>query len=200
MSIAGNPWWTTDIGGFHGGNINDPEFRELMIRWFQYATFSPILRMHGDRQPHKKPLGENGGGQCESGADNEIWSYGEEAQKIFIKYIKIREKLKGYISELFNKAHKYGEPLMRPIFYDYPEDEIAWTVDNQYMFGSELLIAPIMYYKDRKRKVYLPRGNKWIDINTKIIHEGGQFITVDAALDSIPVLCKVGSYIEKLLV
>ena len=56
MSIAGNPWWTTDIGGFHGGNINNPEFRELMIRWFQYATFSPILRMHGDRQPHKKRL------------------------------------------------------------------------------------------------------------------------------------------------
>ena len=198
MSIAGNPWWTTDIGGFHGGNINNPEFRELMIRWFQYATFSPILRMHGDRQPHKKALGTDGGGQCESGADNEIWSYGEEAQKIFVKYIKIREKLKGYISQLFNETHNSGEPIMRPVFYDYPKDEVAWTVDNQYMFGSELLVAPIMYYKDRQRKVYLPIGNRWVDINTEKVYEGGQFVVIDAPLDSIPVLCKEDSYIKNL--
>ncbi len=198
MSIAGNPWWTTDIGGFHGGNINDPEFRELMIRWFQYATFSPILRMHGDRQPHKKALGIDGGGQCESGADNEIWSYGEEAEKIFIKYINIREKLKVYISQLFNETHNFGEPIIRPVFYDYPKDEVAWTVDNQYMFGPELLVAPIMYYKDRQRKVYLPSGNRWTDINTGKVYDGGQFIIIDAPLDNIPILCKEDSYIKNL--
>lgn len=196
MSIAGNPWWTTDIGGFHGGNINDPEFKELMIRWFQYATFSPILRMHGDRQPHKKPLGYDGGGQCESGAENEIWSYGEEAQEIFMKYLNIRENLKEYISDLFKETHEMGAPIMRPVFYDYPDDKMSWEVDNQYMFGSELLVAPVMYYKDRQREVYLPKGNDWVDINTKTVYEGGKTIIVDAPLESIPVFCKNGSLIK----
>lgn len=196
MSMAGNPWWTTDIGGFHGGNINDPEFKELMIRWFQYAAFSPILRMHGDRQPHKKPLGYDGGGQCESGAENEIWSYGQEAQEIFMKYLNIRENLKEYISDLFKETHEVGAPIMRPVFYDYPDDKMAWEVDNQYMFGSELLVAPVIYYKDRKREVYLPKGNDWVEINTKTVYEGGKTIIVDAPLESIPVFYKKGSLIQ----
>ncbi|MDY3375138.1 MAG: glycoside hydrolase family 31 protein [Terrisporobacter othiniensis] len=200
MSIAGNPWWTTDIGGFHGGNINNPEFRELMIRWFQYATFSPILRMHGDRQPHKKALGYDGGGQCESGAENEIWSYGEVAQEIFMKYLNIRENLKPYIAELFKETHEVGAPIMRPVFYDYPEDKMAWEVDNQYMFGSELLIAPIIYYKQREREVYLPKGNQWVDINTNKIYDGGQFVVVEAPLESIPVFCKKESLIKNKLI
>ncbi|MEE0619295.1 TIM-barrel domain-containing protein [Intestinibacter bartlettii] len=200
MSIAGNPWWTTDIGGFHGGNINNPEFRELMIRWFQYATFSPILRMHGDRQPHKKALGYDGGGQCESGAENEIWSYGEVAQEIFMKYLNIRENLKPYIAELFKETHEVGAPIMRPVFYDYPEDKMAWEVDNQYMFGSELLIAPIIYYKQREREVYLPKGNQWVDINTNKIYDGEQFVVVEAPLESIPVFYKKGSLIKNKLI
>ena len=68
------------------------------------------------------------------------------------------------------------------------------------MFGTQLLVAPIMYYRDRQRKVYLPKGNNWIDINTEKIYEGGQFITIDAPLDNIPVFCKEGSYIKNLLV
>ena len=200
MSIAGNPWWTTDIGGFHVGNINNQEFRELMIRWFQYATFSPILRMHGDRQPHKKALGYDGGGQCESGAENEIWSYGEVAQEIFMKYLNIRENLKPYIAELFKETHEVGAPIMRPVFYDYPEDKMAWEVDNQYMFGSELLIAPIIYYKQREREVYLPKGNQWVDINTNKIYDGEQFVVVEAPLESIPVFYKKGSLIKNKLI
>ena len=66
------------------------------------------------------------------------------------------------------------------------------------MFGSELLVAPIMYYKDRQRKVYLPIGNRWVDINTEKVYEGGQFVVIDAPLDSIPVLCKEDSYIKNL--
>lgn len=97
MGLAGIPWWTTDIGGFHGGNPKDPEFRELMVRWFQYATFSPILRMHGDRLPHSKPLSNKGGGSMVTGAPNEIWSYGEEVEVILTKFIKIRESLKTYL-------------------------------------------------------------------------------------------------------
>ena len=89
---------------------------------------------------------------------------------------------------------------MRPVFYDYPEDKIAWEVDNQYMFGSELLIAPIIYYKQREREVYLPKGNQWVDINTNKIYDGGQFVVVEAPLESIPVFCKKGSLIKNKLI
>ena len=157
--------------------------------------FSPILRMHGDRHPHKKALGYDGGGQCESGAENEIWSYGEEAQEIFIKYLNIRENLKPYISHLFKETHEVGAPIMRPVFYDFPKDKMAWEVDNQYMFGSELLIAPIINYKQREREVYLPKGNQWVNINTNEVYEGGQSVVVEAPLEVIPVFCKKGSLI-----
>lgn len=92
MGIAGIPWWTTDIGGFHGGNINDPAFKECLTRWFQFGAFSPVFRLHGDREPHKKPLTGVGGGAMPSGADNEVWTYGEEVYEICKKYLFLRER------------------------------------------------------------------------------------------------------------
>lgn len=198
MGIAGIPWWTTDIGGFHGGNHDDEEFRELMIRWFQYGTFTPVLRMHGDRQPHSNPLGTDGGGQCSSGAPNEIWSYGEENEKIFIKYIRIREALKPYIKELMKEAHEKGTPIMRPLFYDFPNDKIAWNIENTFMFGPDILVAPIINYKEREREVYLPTGENWIDANTGKQYSGGNYYTIDADIDSIPVFYKLNNEAVKL--
>lgn len=198
MGIAGIPWWTTDIGGFHGGNPNDEEFRELMIRWFQYGTFTPVLRMHGDRQPHSEPLGTDGGGQCSSGAPNEIWSYGEENEKIFTKYIRIREALKPYIKELMKEAHEKGTPIMRPLFYDFPNDKIAWNIENTFMFGPDILVAPIINYGEREREVYLPKGNDWIDANTGKQYSGGNYYTIDADIDSIPVFYKLNNEAIKL--
>ena len=102
MGIAGIPWWVSDIGGFFG-SIENEYFNELIIRWFQYATFSPILRMHGDREPHNiKPLEENtiGGGFCFTGSPNEIWSFGEEVYQIMKKYLSIRLEMKEYINSL----------------------------------------------------------------------------------------------------
>lgn len=190
MGIAGIPWWTTDVGGFHGGNPNDTEFRELMIRWFQYATFSPVLRMHGDRQPHTKAIGVDGGGKMVSGAPNEIWSYGSENEEIFMKYIKIRERLKPYISELMTQAHEKGTPLMKPLFYDFYEDDLSWDIDNTYMFGEDLLIAPIMEYKQRERKVYLPKGESWLNTLNGKEYVGGQYYNILAELNEIPVFIK----------
>lgn len=187
MGIAGIPWWTTDIGGFHGGHPDDEEFRELMIRWFQYGTFCPVLRMHGDRQPHFEPLGVDGGGQCSAGAPNEIWSYGETNETIFTKYIRIREALKDYIRELMKQAHEKGTPIMRPLFYDFPKDEKAWDIDYTYMFGPAILVAPIMNYKERQRSVYLPAGTSWKHAFTKEVYEGGQTISCEADLECIPV-------------
>lgn len=193
MGLAGIPWWTTDIGGFHGGNPNDPEFRELMVRWFQYATFSPILRMHGDRLPHSKPLSNKGGGSMVTGAPNEIWSYGEDVERILTRFIKIRESLKSYLKKLMKEAHEDGTPVMRTLFYEFPEDEKTWEIDNTYMFGDEILVAPIMNYKDRSRKVYLPKGYTWENIFSGISYAGGEVYEIECPLEEIPIFLNKNS-------
>lgn len=190
MGLAGIPWWTTDIGGFHGGNPDDPAFRELIIRWFQFGTFCPVLRMHGDREPHKAPLGSEGGGLCPSGAANEIWSYGEESYDIFKKYISLRERMKPYIAECMKAAHENGTPVMRPLFYDFPEDGRCWTVSDEYMFGPSVLVAPVLYAGMRKRTVYLPKGGHWKNHVSGTVYDGGQVIECSAPLDTMPVFIK----------
>lgn len=186
MGMAGIPWWTTDIGGFHGANPEDPEFRELMVRWFQYSTFSPILRMHGDRLPHSKPLSDSGGGSMPTGAPNEIWSYGEEVETILTKYINIREMMKDYLADVMAQTTKYGYPIMRTLFYEFPEDSKAWDVENTYLLGSDILVAPVMNYKDRQRSVYLPNSEEWVNLYTGEEYTGGQTYNVEASLDQIP--------------
>jgi alpha-D-xyloside xylohydrolase len=191
MGLAGIPWWTTDIGGFHGGNPGDSAFRELIIRWFQFAAFCPVLRMHGDREPHTAPLGTEGGGLCPSGAANEIWSYGEEAYDIFRKYIHIREDMKPYITECMKEAHEKGTPVMRPLFYDFPEDGSCWTISDEYMFGPSLLVAPVLYAGMKMRPVYLPSGVRWKMQGEETQYDGGQTIECSAPLDTIPVFLKI---------
>lgn len=190
MGLAGIPWWTTDIGGFHGGNPDDPDFRECIIRWFQYGAFCPVFRLHGDREPHSAPLGSSGGGLCASGAANEVWSYGEEAYAIFTKYMLIREAMKPYIARIMKEAHEKGTPVMRPLFYDFPEDQLCWEVADQYMFGPDVLVAPVLYEGVRSRKVYLPAGSEWRDTNYGQTYNGGQWINYDAPLEVIPVFLK----------
>ncbi|NLL01241.1 MAG: glycoside hydrolase family 31 protein [Clostridiales bacterium] len=190
MGLAGITWWTTDIGGFHGGNPDDPAFRECIIRWFQYGTFCPVFRLHGDREPHSEPLGTSGGGLCGSGAANEVWSYGEEAYEIFKKYMFIRESLKPYITKVMEEAHKKGTPVIRPLFYDFPDDKNSWEITDQYMFGPDILVAPILYEAMRSRKVYLPEGAEWRDANTEQVYNGGQWVDCDAPLDTIPLFVK----------
>lgn len=191
MGIAGIPWWTTDIGGFHGGWVDDPAFHELYIRWFEYAAFCPVMRLHGDREPHKNPMGIDGGGCCPSGADNEIWSYGDKAYEISKKYIFLREEMKPYITELMQAAHEKGTPVMRPLFYDFPGDKTCWEIDNQYMFGPDYLVAPILHAGAFRRSVYLPEGGKWCDFWSKQEYAGGQTIEVDAPIDIIPVFQRI---------
>ncbi len=190
MGIAGIPWWTTDIGGFHGGNPDDPEFRELFIRWFQYGTFCPVMRLHGDREPRQPQVGTTGSASCRSGAANEVWSYGEEAYDICKKYMGIREEMKPYIERIMREAHEKGTPPMRPLFYDFPEDEKAWQVEDQYMFGNTYLVAPVLYAKAESRKVYLPSGS-WKYIETGEIYQGGDTIEIIFTLDQFPVFEKV---------
>jgi len=192
VSLAGIPWWTTDIGGFHGGNPDDPEFREVFVRWFQFGTFCPVMRLHGDREPHSEPLGTSGGGICSSGADNEVWSYGPEVYEICKKYLEIRYRIKPYIEKLMREAHEKGTPVIRPLFYDFHEDKTAWQVEDQYMFGPDVLVAPILYPKMEKRKVYLPEDTDWKNAWTGEEFQGGQTIEVDAPIDIIPLFLRKG--------
>ncbi|WP_022765018.1 glycoside hydrolase family 31 protein [Butyrivibrio sp. XPD2006] len=191
MGIAGIPWWTTDIGGFHGGNPDDPGFRELFARWFEWGTFLPVMRLHGDREPRQPQFGETGGATCRSGAPNEIWSYGEEVLEICKKYIKLRESMRDYIRDIMKQAHEKGSPVMRTLFYEFPEDEEAWRTEDEYMFGDRYLVAPVFEAGARKRQVYLPKGCSWKRYGSDQILDGGRFITADAPLDEIPVFEKV---------
>ena len=190
MGIAGIPWWTTDIGGFHGGDPGDPAFQELLIRWFEYGTFCPVMRLHGYREPLKEPMGTEGGAACVSGADNEVWSFGDEAYEICKTYLQLRENMKPYITELMKEAHEKGTPVMRPLFYDFSEDAKAWEIEDEYMFGPDFLVAPILYADMRKREVYLPGGRKWKNYWTGETFDGGSAIEVDAPLAQLPVFTR----------
>ena len=195
IGLAGIPWWTTDIGGFMYGNPKDPGFVELLERWFEFAVFTPILRLHGDRDPHdippldKDPQRGYGGGYLYTGQPNEIWSYGPEAQKIMEAQIKLRESLKPYIAEVMKEANENGSPAMRTMFYEFPEDQICWELKDQYMFGSKYLVAPVLKAGMKERQVYLPKG-KWENLNTKEVVEGGKYISVATPIDSIPVFVR----------
>ena len=193
MGMAGIPWWTSDIGGFHGGVNTDPSFRECLVRWFQLAVFSPVLRMHGDREPHGKPLGDRGGGLCPSGAGNEIWSFGDEVEAILVAHLQLRERLRPYLRAQMQQAHEHGTPLMRPLCYDFPDDEQAWQIEDAYMFGPDILVAPVLYDGKRQRTVYLPTGCRWRDHARGEIIEGGQVRVADAPLSRIPVFLREGS-------
>ncbi len=195
MGISGIPWWTTDIGGFHGGNIHDPKFHELLVRWFEFGAFCPVMRLHGFREPFKAPLGTTGGGKHNSGAENEVWSYGEEVYKICEKYIHLRERMRPYVRQIMEAAHEKGTPAMRPLFYDFPEDKKAWEIEDEYMFGPDLLVAPVLYEEQRERTLYLPEG-LWRNINDDQEYQGGKEITVAAPLDQLPVFAKAGKLTE----
>lgn len=194
--MAGIAWWTTDIGGFHGGDPNDPEFRELFARWLQWGAFCPVMRLHGDREPRQPQLGTTGGAACRSGADNEVWSYGDEVLEICKRYLRLREKMRGYIRSVMDDASQHGDPVIRPLFYQFPSDPKAWVVEDQYMFGDRYLVAPILKPGQREAQVYLPQGSHWrlFDGAGEAVGEtqgGGLTVSVDAPLGYMPVFERV---------
>ncbi|MCR5031853.1 MAG: glycoside hydrolase family 31 protein [Lachnospiraceae bacterium] len=193
MGLAGIPWWTTDIGGFHGGDVNDPNFKELLIRWFQFGTFCPVMRIHGARVPSTPIVNKAGELREPTGADNEIWSFGEENEAIMTKYIKIRLDMKDYTRSLMQEAHEKGSPVLRTLFYEFPEDPVCWDIQDSYLYGPDLLIAPICYEHAMGRKVYLPAGASWTDAHDGKVYEGGQWIEADAPIDRIPVYLRNGA-------
>ncbi|MCR2022376.1 glycoside hydrolase family 31 protein, partial [Blautia pseudococcoides] len=192
MGLSGIPWWTTDIGGFHGGNIYDKDFQELLVRWFQFGAFCPVMRLHGCRLP-RTPLYKTNGEETEgTGADNEIWSYGEENYQIMKKFIEIREMMRDYTRSLMAETHTTGAPVMRTMFYEFPEDLNTWELDTQYMYGPDILAAPIVKPHAFQRKVYLPEGSTWTNAHTGEILNGGQWTEAEAPITSMPVFLRDG--------
>lgn len=187
VALSGIPWWTTDIGGFHGGDPDSEYFRELIVRWFQYGVFCPLFRLHGDREP-QMPLTPK-----RTGGPNEVWSYGEMAYGILREQLFLRERLRPYVAEQMKAAHETGVPPMRPVFFDFPDDPVAWETQDEFLFGPHLLVAPVLEFGARGRRVYLPEGAAWTDGWTNAVHQGGATVEVDAPLERIPVFLRDGA-------
>lgn len=187
IAMSGIPWWTTDIGGFHGGDARDPDYQELMVRWFQYGAFCPLFRLHGDRAP-RLPTGHD-----MTGGPNEVWSYGERALGIMTDYLRLRERLRPYLHIQMRRAAEDGMPPMHPLFVGFPQDATAWDVDDEFLLGPDLLVAPVLGAGETSRSVYLPAGCEWVDVWTGRSSPGGARIEVAAPLDRIPVFARAGA-------
>ena len=154
--------------------------------------------MHGERSPWYEREEEfiDGVRQLTSGQDNEVWSFGEDNYEILKKYLFLREKLRPYIRECMRRASETGEPVMRPLFFDFPEDQKAWETEDAYMFGKDLLVAPVMEAGISERAVYLPAGTRWKESATGRIYEGGETVSASAPIDIIPVFIREGADIS----
>ena len=154
------------------------------------------MRLHGYRMPYQPQFGTTGGAECVSGAPNEIWSYGDQVYEICKKYITIRETMRPYTRELMKAAHEKGTPVMRPLFYDFPEDAVCWDNEKEFMYGPNILVAPVMERGEKTKEVYLPAGTRWTNVWTKEAFEGGQTVTVATPLDQIPLFTREGYTLE----
>lgn len=218
MSLTGMPYWTLDIGGFfvvndkyenrgcndtehkplwfwHGDyndGVNDMGYRELYVRWLQFGTFLPIFRSHGTDTPR------------------EPWQFGSKGDPFYdaiVSHIRLRYSLMPYLYSLGAAAHFRSEMIIRSLIAEYPDDKKVYSIDDEYLLGPSLLIAPVytpMYYLPgsvktenvkKYRTVYLPAGSGWYDFHTGAFHEGGQTVQAEAPIDRIPVFVREGSII-----
>lgn len=194
--MCGIPWWNSDIGGFHSGDIQSEYFQELIVRWAQFGLFCPVMRLHGSRMRTPGQAERHPGVKERSGGDNEIWSFGDRACRVFTELIKLRERLKPYICRHMEIASKEGKPLMRPMFFDYPEDSVCYELEDQYFFGEDILFAPVTEQGCTKRRVYLPAG-RWQDVNSKEVLEGGRWLDCQAPLEKFIAFVKEGSSVAE---
>jgi len=174
FSLSGIPYWTTDIGGFVSGSPSDPAFRELFVRWFQYGTFNPILRVHGTRKPD----------------ENELWSYGPDAQNILVNFDRLRYRMLPYIYSLAWKTTSAGYTPMRPLVMDFRTDPRAQNIGDQFMFGPAFLVNPVTEPAATTRQLYLPEA-KWYDFWTGAEVTGSRMIS--AMAPRLPLYVRAGS-------
>jgi alpha-D-xyloside xylohydrolase len=178
FAVSGLPYWTTDIGGFFIGNPDDPKFRELFVRWFEYGAFCPIFRVHGTRTTDQ----------------NELWSYGPQAQSILVSYDKLRYELMPYIYSLAWKTTHDSYTPMRPLVMDFRDDRTAQNIGDQFLYGPAILVNPVTEAGATTRHLYLPKTG-WIDFWTGKAADGGHWIEAPAGLDRIPLYARAGSIV-----
>ncbi|MGK9476436.1 glycoside hydrolase family 31 protein [Melioribacter sp. OK-6-Me] len=193
FSLCGIPYWNSDIGGFFLWNfpdkLNDPEYKELYVRWLQFGAFCPMMRSHGTDAPR------------------EIYQFGKKGEPIYDaieKFINLRYRLLPYIYSTAWDVTANHSTMMRALVMDFPHDKNALDLNDEYMFGKSLLVCPVtenMYNKNKKedfgtigkRTLYLPEGTNWYDFWTGEKFTGGQYISRDTPIDIIPLYVKAGS-------
>ncbi len=175
FSISGIPYWSADIGGFFGGAPSNPRYAELFTRWYQFAVFNPMFRIHG------------------TGEGKEIWQFDKPTQDILIEYDHLRYRLLPYIySASWDVTHNQGT-MMRPLVMDFREDTTALTISDEYMFGKAILVAPVTQPKAEVRTVYLPGQGGWFDFWTGARYSGGQTVAARADIKTLPLYVRAGT-------
>lgn len=216
MGLSGYPYWTLDIGAFftvkekwqnrgcgcntdptpkwfwqgdYEEGVKDKGYCELYTRWLEMGAFLPMFRSHGTDTPR------------------EIWNFGEKGTMFYDaieKFIKLRYHLMPYIYSMAGAVYLEDDTMMRSLLFDFPEDQEALHIENEFMFGHSLLICAVtepMYYESENREIdrektwncYLPKGSKWYDYWTNRCYEGGRYVTVDTPIDRIPIFVKAGA-------
>jgi len=187
FSLSGMPYWSTDIGGYtmqrkfstdHPKPEDEEEWRELNARWFEFGTFCPLLRVHGEFRRR------------------EMWEFGGEESPTYkaeLKFDRLRYRMFPYLYSTAWEATNNGETFMRPLVMDFPQDLTARELTDEYMFGHSFLVAPITLYKARNRSVYLPAGTGWYDFWTGKRAEDGKRIKAAAPYNEIPLFVRAGS-------
>jgi alpha-glucosidase len=172
MSMTGMVYWNTDIGGFTGPECTP----ELYIRWMQFGAFTPVMRPHGSQR------------------QREPWAFGPVAEAIVTRYIKLRYRLLPYTYTVAREAHTTGLPFMRPLVLHHPDDLRTADLRDQYLWGRDLLVAPVVTPDTASRKVYLPEG-VWYEFATNRRVRGGRYVTAAAPLETLPLYVRAGAII-----
>ncbi len=187
FSLSGIPYWSMDIGGFsvepryeHPNDSDLDEWREQMTRWFQFGTFCPIFRAHG-QFPYREMYN--------------VAPDDHPAYQSMLAYDKLRYRLMPYIYSLAGMATHNDYTIMRALVMDFGYDKNVLNIDDQYMFGPAFLVNPVTEYKARKRAVYLPSGTGWFNLQSGRYFKGGQIIQADAPYTEMPIFIKEGSII-----
>jgi len=176
--LGGIPFWTTDISGYCGDITDYPAMAELYTRWMQFGIFCPLSRAHHEGDNAVEP-----------------WMFGDVAEKNAKAAIELKYQLFPYLYTYSRKAYDIGLPITRGLFMEYPNDPEAAKIDNQFIFGEEILVAPVLKKGERVKKLYLPDG-EWIDFNDKKTeYLGGQTVAYKSPLNTIPIFVKKGSII-----
>jgi len=180
---SGIPYWTTDIGGYEGGDPADSLYREIYTRWWQYGVFCPIFRSHGRRYPGTTKV------------SNELWAYGTKVQQICTDYSELRYRLLPYIYSLAGNVTQRQYTPMRLLAFDFAGDSLVKDIKDQFMYGPAFLVSPVTEAGKTCRNVYLPGGADWIDFWTGQRIKGGQTILADAPVERIPLYVRSGSIV-----